>query len=148
MAKQNTILQEFEKVRQSKALMTVGILLLIVLFGWTMTGIFMTQQKTVITTEQKNLATPLQPTIDTDIIDLLDTKRFYNAQELEGFTIYKQLSSDTGEKLIVPIELNLTDIKDQIDITEEDSNELETNNAEANTTVSNNTSANTVDKSN
>lgn len=127
MAKQKTILQEFEKVRQSKTLMSVGILLLFILFGWTMTGVFMTQQKTVITAEQKNLINPLQPVIDTATIDQLDARKFYNAQELEGFTIYKQLSNDSGEKFIVPIELNVTDIEDQVSADESDESEPEQN---------------------
>lgn len=64
---------------------------LITIFIWIGFSLFRSQKKTAISAEQTLLSQPLTPSINTQVIESLEQKKYYQDEELQDFPIYKIL---------------------------------------------------------
>lgn len=90
---------------QRQRLLQIGIFSLVTVIVWVGFSLIRSQQKTSISPELRKLAEPLTPSINEEVITELEGKRFYTAQELSAFPIYKiQVSVDGRSESVVTID--------------------------------------------
>lgn len=80
---------------------------------WIGGSLFSSQKRTGIAPELLELAKPLNPTINTVLLEELEARKNYTAEELQYFQVYKVIKSKDGRmQRVVPIESQLEEIPD------------------------------------
>lgn len=83
-------------LKQKKLILVMLIFFFVLVITWTMVGLFSSQKKVAISSDLRTLSKPLNPVINEEVLDSLLEKKYYEAYELEGFPIYKVLSTKDG----------------------------------------------------
>lgn len=79
---------QFKSLQDNQKLLGLLLFSLITVVIWISISLITSQKKTVISEESKALAKPLNPSINVEVLDLIDQKRLYTTMELESFPIY------------------------------------------------------------
>jgi hypothetical protein len=83
-------------LKQKKQMYLILIFLFVMVIIWTVISLLSSQEKLQISKELKDMTIPLNPSVDLEIFDKLDQKRKFTESELQGFAIYKIITSDRG----------------------------------------------------
>lgn len=84
----NDIASHFAQLKFKQEVVAIFSLLLICVLFWIILSLFSSQQKTKVTPELTKMSATLNPTIDTDLLDALLTKKMYTENELTQFPIF------------------------------------------------------------
>lgn len=99
-----TFSKEVSKLRRNQQILTILVLLLVSMAFWIIVSLFSSQRSTKISADINTLAAPLTPTLDTSVLDTLDSKVTYTTEELADFPIFVIVNdTQTQEERIVPI---------------------------------------------
>lgn len=80
---------------------------------WIGGSLFSSQKRTGVSPELLELAKPLNPTINTALLDEIESRKNYTDEELKYFQVYKIIKSKDGRiQQVVPIESQLEEIPD------------------------------------
>lgn len=99
-----TFSKEITKLRRNQQILTILVLLLVSMAFWIIVSLFSSQRSTKISPDINKLAEPLVPTLDTSVLDTIDSKVTYTTEELADFPIMVIVNdTQTQEERIVPI---------------------------------------------
>lgn len=76
-------------LRRNQQFLYIGIFTLVAVVVWVAGSLFQSQKKTGISAELQKMAIPLNPNINALVIDRLESKVNYSADELGSFEIYR-----------------------------------------------------------
>jgi hypothetical protein len=68
---------------------------------WVAASLFLSQQRTDISPQLQLLARPLNPNIHLEVIDQIQQKRTFSAEELQGFPILRLIHNQNGTDTII-----------------------------------------------
>ncbi len=106
---QNQFQIQLEKIKTKRKLFFALIFALAAAFVWIFVSIFSTQGAAGVSPEMKKMAEPLNPTLNTDVLDRLESRRYFTQQDLQRFPVYAIIENeDTGAILIVDVVNNRT----------------------------------------
>ncbi len=88
--------KKFVKLRQETKLLWALILALVAVLIWIAVSILSPKKEQVISPELRKLAEPLNPSLNQEILNSLSTKKHYKDAELESFSIYALIETETG----------------------------------------------------
>lgn len=83
-----TPLKELTSLRHGQQLLVILMFSLVTIVVWVSISLITSQTKTAIPTELQNLATPLNPSINTEVLTIIEQKRAYDPAQLTQFPIY------------------------------------------------------------
>lgn len=102
---QKDIRQEIISLRHNQYFLALLVLLFVSIIVWTSVSIVTSQKESKVSPKLQQLAKPLTPTISTEVIDELENKRVYSAEDLAAFPIYKIVVSQDGrDKRVVTLD--------------------------------------------
>ncbi len=93
---QKDIRHEIASLRHNQYFLAILVLLFVSIIVWTSVSIVTSQKETRVSPKLQLLAKPLTPSISTEVIDNLESKREYSETELAKFPIYKIIVSQDG----------------------------------------------------
>lgn len=76
-------------LRRNQQFLYIGIFTLVAVVVWVGGSLFQSQKKTGISSELQKMAVPLNPNINSQVIDRLEAKITYSAEELDSFEIFR-----------------------------------------------------------
>lgn len=83
-----TFSKEMNRLRTNQQLLTILVLLFICLIFWIIVSLFSSQTSSKISPDIKEMAKPFNPTLSTQVLDTLESKRVFSEEELANFPIY------------------------------------------------------------
>lgn len=96
--------KEINKLRRNQQILTILVLLLVSMAFWIIVRLFSSQRTSKISPDINKLAEPLVPTLDTTVLDTLDSKVTYTTEELSDFPIMVIVTDPQNQdERIVPI---------------------------------------------
>lgn len=100
---QKNYLNWLEKLRQREDLLRIFIFTAFTVFCWVGFSIYLSQQRTKIPNEVRKLAIPLNPNIDVNSIQEIESRKYYEDQELNDFPIYIYENDIDGKRNLVQL---------------------------------------------
>lgn len=88
VANKRSFSKEVSRLKTNQQLLTILVLLFICMILWIIISLFSSQNSTKITPEILEMAKPFNPTLDSSVLDTLDTKKVLTDEELTNFPIY------------------------------------------------------------
>jgi hypothetical protein len=109
-------------LKQKQAFLRILIFSLVTVIIWVGLSIFRTQQQTSVSSELQKLSEPLNPNINTTVLDRIEQKRVYSAEELTNFTIYRIVVDKNGkEEIVTELKNDTPDLFENITLSSESS---------------------------
>ncbi len=87
-ATKQSITGQLKQLKHKNQLLTILVLLLVCVFSWGIASIFSSQRQSKLPSDLTKLAKPLNPNLDTQILNTLETKRSFTAEELSQIEIF------------------------------------------------------------
>lgn len=97
VASQRSFSKELTKLRTNQQILTILVLLFICMVFWIIVSLFSSQTSTKVTPEMTQKAEPLNPTLSTQVLDTLESKKVFTDEELSNFPIYVIQKSTTDQ---------------------------------------------------
>ncbi len=94
---------DLEKLKNSKQLLIIFILLLVCVVFWAIITVFNSQKQSVISPELKNSALPLTPVIDEEVLNNLENEQTFSDADLATFVIYRMVKIDGDNRILLPL---------------------------------------------
>lgn len=104
VAAKRSFSKEMNRLKTSQQILTILVLLFICMILWIIVSLFSSQNTTTISSELLQMAKPFNPTLSTEVIDEIETKRVFSDQELQDFTIFV-IERDPLNQVDVVVEL-------------------------------------------
>lgn len=92
---------QLNQLQKKQTLLKIFIFTLVTVIIWVGLTLFRTQQETGIRPELIKKAEALNPNINVEVIEQLEQKQAYTAEELADFPIYSILTTKSGEEQLV-----------------------------------------------
>ncbi len=93
-----SLTSQLQKLQKNRQFMAILVLLFVCVLFWTAVTLITSQRTTKVDASLIKLAQPLSPTLNGELLDVVEQKRKYTAEELSQFTIYK-IVSDTQQDI-------------------------------------------------
>jgi ABC-type Na+ efflux pump permease subunit len=91
---------QLKNLQQRKELLVILLFLFVIVILWIAIDVFSSQQRSGISAQQKKIAQPLSPNLDTAVLDKLNQKTIYTAEELADFPIFI-VEDDQGQQVLI-----------------------------------------------
>lgn len=99
-----------DTLKHKQWLLRILIFTLVTAMIWLGFSLFRSQQQTGIPADLQKLAIPLNPTINIGVVDRIEQKRAYTAEELQNFPVYRLIRLPNGTEQVrteLPEDLNV-----------------------------------------
>lgn len=80
--------KEISRIKNKQQMLTILILLFICLLFWIIVSLFSSQNSSKISPNVQEMARPFNPTLSTEVLDTLETKKVFSEEELSDFPIF------------------------------------------------------------
>lgn len=94
-----TLADQFTQLKNQRTVLVGLLFLLVIVVFWIGIGLFSSQKKFAVPKALRDLAKPLSPILDEATLSNIEKKRSFSPEELENFTIYKIIVSETAKQL-------------------------------------------------
>lgn len=99
----NKAAKQLEKIKSDKKMLIALVFALVAIFVWVAVSLLATSKKQLTSPDVTKLAEPLVPTLDQQVLEKLEAKRYFDSEELETFPIYALVELDSGDYTLVDV---------------------------------------------
>lgn len=97
VAAKRSFSKELNMLKANQQLLTILVLLFICMVFWIIIALLSSQTRTKITPELLEMAKPFNPTLNTEVLDSLESKQVFTEEELANFPIFIIQKSETDQ---------------------------------------------------